>query len=63
MINRKQPLYFTCFYNILLQVDKDIYIPGKNLERNLELREQATGKEQHNITYSQQLNFDIIEYE
>ena len=63
MINRKQPLYFTCFYNILLQVDKDIYIPGKNLEGNLELREQATGKEQHNITCSQQLNFDTIEYE
>ena len=63
MINTKQPLYFTCFYKIPVQVNKDNYIPGKNLEGNLELREQAIGKEQHNITYSQQLNFDIIEYE
>ena len=63
MINRKQPLYFTCFYKIPVQVNKDIYTPGKNLEGNLELREQAAGKEQHNTTCLQQLNFDTIEYE
>ncbi|CAF3808556.1 unnamed protein product, partial [Rotaria socialis] len=52
-----------CFVRIeRCQVDKDIYIPGKNFERNLELQEQTIGKEQHNITCSQPLNFDTIEY-
>ncbi|CAM4832908.1 unnamed protein product [Rotaria magnacalcarata] len=32
------------------QVDKDIYIPGKNLEGNHELQEQAVEKEQHKTT-------------
>ncbi|CAF5049623.1 unnamed protein product, partial [Rotaria magnacalcarata] len=35
-----------------IQVYKGIYIPGKNLERNHELQEQATEKEQHKTTLS-----------
>ncbi|CAF4407436.1 unnamed protein product, partial [Rotaria magnacalcarata] len=43
----------SCFVRIeRCQVDKDIYIPGKNLEGNHELQEQATEKEQHKTTLS-----------
>ncbi|CAF5117651.1 unnamed protein product, partial [Rotaria magnacalcarata] len=42
-----------CFARIeRCRVDKDIYIPGKNLEGNHELQEQATEKEQHKTTLS-----------
>ncbi|CAF1575314.1 unnamed protein product, partial [Rotaria magnacalcarata] len=43
----------SCFFRIeRCQVDKDIYIPGKNFEGNHELQEQATEKEQHKTTLS-----------
>ncbi|CAF3806240.1 unnamed protein product [Rotaria magnacalcarata] len=52
----------SCFVRIVkCQVDKDIYIPDKNIEGNHELQEQAVEKEHHSTTCSQPLNFDTIE--
>ncbi|CAF1403594.1 unnamed protein product [Rotaria magnacalcarata] len=42
-----------CFVRIeRCRVDKDIYIPGKNLEANHELQEQEAEKEQHKTALS-----------
>ncbi|CAF4946441.1 unnamed protein product [Rotaria socialis] len=43
----------SCFVRIeRCRVDKDIYIPGKNLEANHELQEQEAEKEQHKTALS-----------
>ncbi|CAF4314923.1 unnamed protein product, partial [Rotaria sordida] len=43
----------SCFVRIeRCQVDKDIYIPGKNLEANHELQEQEAEKEQQKTALS-----------
>jgi hypothetical protein len=52
MINTKTTTIFQLLLKIPFQVDKDIYIPGKNLEGNHELQEQAAEKEQHKTTSS-----------
>ncbi|CAF1520591.1 unnamed protein product [Rotaria magnacalcarata] len=54
----------SCFFRIeRCQVDKDIYIPGKNLEGNHELQEQATEKEQHKTTLSIEMQGTLSLYD
>ncbi|CAF5223747.1 unnamed protein product [Rotaria magnacalcarata] len=52
MMNTKATAIFHLLSKIPFQVDKDIYIPGKNLEGNHKLQDQATEKEQHKTTLS-----------
>ncbi|CAF4585573.1 unnamed protein product [Rotaria socialis] len=46
-----------------IQVDKDIYIPGKNPEGNHELQKQAAEKEQHKTTLSVETKGTLSSYD
>ncbi|CAF4898915.1 unnamed protein product, partial [Rotaria socialis] len=53
-----------CFVRIeRCRVDKDIYIPGKNLEANHELQEQEAEKEQHKTTLSVEMKGTLSLYD
>ncbi|CAF4732430.1 unnamed protein product [Rotaria socialis] len=54
----------SCFVRIeRCQVDKDIYIPGKNPEGNHELQKQAAEKEQHKTTLSVETKGTLSSYD